>query len=240
MRNSFLSADVPTPTYLCLLLMRRVVLLGYISIATVSGGVSVAGELLGIGNGVVDPRRDTSNFTLEGAVTCPTVTVGAGVFAGNANQWGNIDVPYNSATGGGTNVGGIAGITIPFGGSLDDYCRDHAKMRKKRTLLELQLDERKVALNRLQQCAWVQKYFPRYRSYINYPEFQPFKDCPPEDSRTLADGVTPQTGPPPAQSPGSNTPNGGKKQDLPLGKEAEPPNLDLRPTQSPVLVQPVR
>jgi hypothetical protein len=221
--------------------MRRVFLLGYISIVTVSGGVSVAGELLGVDSGVNDPRRDASDFTLEGAVTCPTVTVGAGVFAGNANQWGNIEVPYNSATGGGTNVGGVAGITIPFGGSLAEYCRDHAKMRTRRALLELQLDERKVALNRLQQCVWVQKYFPSYASYINYPEFQPFKDCPPENSRILAEGVTPQTGPSPAQPPGANTPNGGKKkQDLPLGKDAEPPILDLRPTQSPVLVQPVR
>lgn len=232
MKTFIASIQVWITTYMSLPLVQYFFLPGFTSAAVMSSGASFAGGLLGNGTAVIDPRRDASAYTLENSVVCPTITVGAGIFAGNGNQWGNNDIPYNSASGGGSNLGGVAGITIPLGGSLTEYCRSHAKMRSAITKLELGLSERKVAINFLEQCFWVQSYFPGYskEEFRDFPQFKIFQSCPSERSRNLAAGVpldatTQQKEDKPVTTPPKNNA---------LGKA---PILELRPPASASPVQ---
>lgn len=228
--NYLISAAMSFPPVKSLLLP------GFISLAMITSGTSVAGELLGSGTGVIDPRRDSSTYTLESSVVCPNITVGGGIFAGNGNQWGNNDIPYNSASGGGSNIGGVAGITIPLGGSLADYCRNHAKMRSAITKLELELSERKVALNFLEQCVWVQTYFPGYNKeeFRYIPQFKMFQSCPNEKSRDLAEGVRLDES---TNEKGNVKPTRPTKQN-PLPPRA--PSIELRSPANPSPVQLIR
>ena len=147
-------------------------------LALLSSGVGTTAEVpFGSGTGALDSKGNISSYTLQNGVVCPVITFGAGTFAGNGNQWGNNDFPpFYSVNGGGTNFGGIAGVQIPLGGVLGEYCRKEALIQMNRSKLEFLISERNAAITYLDQCHWVQTYFPKFREYSD--KFKAFLDCP--------------------------------------------------------------
>jgi hypothetical protein len=229
---------IPTPTCLNSLSVKRSLLLGCIAATILTSGVSSASDVgLGAGIGGIDARGvDPSTYGLQESIVCPVITVGAGVFAGNGNQWGNQDfMPYNSANAGGSNVGGIAGITMPLGGSLARYCRKQAEMQITRTRLSLLSDERVAAVNFLIQCDWLQTYYPKYKEELDKQAGDPsraslafnlFKECPDPLLRVSGRIGSRESD----ASPGKNTLGSTSKERQPV----EPPSVIKPPLTTPL------
>jgi hypothetical protein len=201
-------------------------------LALLSSGVGTASEVpFGSGTGALDPRGgNVSSYTLQNSIVCPVITFGAGTFAGNGNQWGNNNFPpFYSANGGGTNFGGIAGVQIPLGGSLSEYCRKQALIQMNRSKLEFLISERNAAITYLDQCHWVQTYFPRYREYSD--KFKPFLGCP-DANATMTREIPIQEG---QKAHGARPPNL-----LPQSAERQmtrPPTFQLEPSSRSTPVQ---
>ena len=150
---------------------------------------------LGAGLNALDPSVDASpTYQMQESIICPTTSIGVGVFAGNGNQWGNNNfAPYNSNNAGATNAGGIAGIRIPLGGPLAEYCRKQAELQLRRSEANMLIQVRNNALQFLAQCDWMEQYYPGFRweqtnissnaSRKREPAFELFQKCPDQSTR---------------------------------------------------------
>jgi hypothetical protein len=82
--------------------------------------------------GAISPNisSGTSNFGIETGVICPGTTLNVLGFGGNVNAWGDRHyAPYEASSAGTGNYGIAAGISIPLGGSLMEYCKKYTKER---------------------------------------------------------------------------------------------------------------
>ena len=71
---------------------------------------------------------DTSRYTLDTGVICPTSSINVTGYGGNINGWAdNHYSPYTSTSGGLGNYGVAMGLNIPLGGNLGDFCENYAK-----------------------------------------------------------------------------------------------------------------
>ena len=57
---------------------------------------------------------------------CPTPNIRVGGFAGNANDWANVDGPIPWSSSGLGSYGIATSLSIPLGGQLSDYCKKYA------------------------------------------------------------------------------------------------------------------
>jgi len=173
--------------------MKKFYLLRYIGLILLTAYPGFADTTLGTGINSLDPKSGAPvNYQLEGSINCPVATFGTGVFVGNGTQWGNNDfAPFNSYNAGGANIGGLAGITIPLGGSLAQYCRKQAETQLERQVL-LRLNERRsAAIYFLAQCEWIRIYYPGSKTLPidsnakekNNNPFELFRECPIEEAR---------------------------------------------------------
>ncbi len=72
----------------------------------------------------------TSSFGIENGVNCPGTTLNVLGFGGNVNAWGDRHyAPYESSSASTGNYGIAAGISIPLGGPLMEYCTPYTKER---------------------------------------------------------------------------------------------------------------
>jgi hypothetical protein len=93
----------------------------------------------------------TSNFTIETGVQCPTTTLNLTGFGGNLNAWGDTHYsPHQSLSAGVGNYGIAAGVSIPLGRALIDFCKKYAngRLEFQKTLLQNQLMNSQFALFR--------------------------------------------------------------------------------------------
>lgn len=157
---------------------------------------------LGTGINALDPRVDSPIYQMQESIICPTTSIGVGVFAGNGNQWGNNNfAPYNSNNAGATNAGGIAGIRIPLGGPLAEFCRKQAELQIRRSEANMLIQIRNNALQFLAQCDWMEQYYPGFRweqtntssdaSRKQEPAFELFQKCPDKGTR-IAGSIQPE------------------------------------------------
>lgn len=176
-------------------LMNKFNLLRCIGLTLLTACPSYANTTLGTGVNALDPKSNAPvNYQLEGSINCPVATFGTGVFAGNGNQWGNNDfAPFYSYNAGGVNVGGLAGISIPLGGSLAQYCRKQAERQIERQKLLSIIERRNAAVSFLALCEWIRLYYPGYRKLpkvsstteIKKP-FELFAECPDPETRIVS------------------------------------------------------
>ena len=175
--------------------MNKFNLLRCIGLTLLTACPSFANTTLGTGINALDPKSNAPvNYQLEGSIVCPVATFGTGVFAGNGNQWGNNDfAPFYSYNGGGVNVGGLAGISIPLGGSLAQYCRKQAERQIERQKLLSIIERRNAAVSFLALCEWIGRYYPRYREWPiisstmekSKNPFELFAECPSPEIRVV-------------------------------------------------------
>jgi len=178
--------------------------LGYLALAMLLARSSSAQDLpLGTGVTGLDPSiEQVPLYQLQEGISCPTTTIGFGVFAGNGNQWGNHNfAPYNSNNAGGTNAGGIAGIKIPLGGPLAEYCRKQADKQLRRSEANLLTQTRNNALLFLAQCNWMEKHYAGFRQKQTNASsnenrkigsaFELFQECPGQSTR-IAGYISPE------------------------------------------------
>jgi|694.fasta_scaffold88096_4 hypothetical protein len=199
-KQSLLFADSTMSISICspLIPRKKSFLLGCLAFIMLLSRSSSAQNLpLGTGINALDPRVDSPTYQMQESIHCPTTSIGFGVFAGNGNQWGNNNfAPYNSNNAGGTNAGGIAGIRIPLGGPLAEYCRKQAELQLRRSEGNMLIQIRNNALQFLAQCDWMEQYYPGFRwkqtntssnaSRTREPAFELFQKCP--DKRTRIAG----------------------------------------------------
>jgi hypothetical protein len=188
-------ATMTTPVYPNSRPMNKFNLLRCIGLTLLTACPSFADTTLGTGINALDPKSNAPvNYQLENSINCPVATFGTGVFAGNGNQWGNNDfAPFNSYNAGGVNVGGLAGISIPLGGSLAQYCRKQAEMQIERAKLLSINERRNAAVSFLALCEWIRLYYPRYRELLvsstmekNKNPFELFAECPGPEVRIVS------------------------------------------------------
>ena len=196
-KQSLLFADSTMSISICspLIPRKKSFLLGCLAFIMLLTRSSSAQNLpLGSGINALDPRADSPTYQMQENIICPTTSIGVGVFAGNGNQWGNNNfAPYNSNNAGGTNAGGIAGIRIPLGGPLAEYCRKQAELQLRRSEANMLIQVRNNALQFLAQCDWMEQYYPGFRweqtntssnaSRKREPAFELFQKCPDESTR---------------------------------------------------------
>ena len=174
--------------------MNKFNLLRCIGLTLLTACPSFAETTLVTGINALDPKSNAPvNYQLENSINCPVATFGTGVFAGNGNQWGNNDfAPFNSYNAGGVNVGGLAGISIPLGGSLAQYCRKQAEMHIERAKLLSINERRNAAVSFLALCEWIRLYYPLYQNDLqkvsstmekNKNPFELFAECPKPETR---------------------------------------------------------
>jgi len=71
----------------------------------------------------------TTNYKIQGDLECPTPNIRVGGFAGNANDWANVDGPIPWSSSGLGSHGIAASLSIPLGGQLGEYCKKYAMER---------------------------------------------------------------------------------------------------------------
>ena len=70
-----------------------------------------------------------TNYKIQGDLECPTPNIRVGGFAGNANDWANVDGPIPWSSSGLGSHGIAASLSIPLGGQLGEYCKKYAMER---------------------------------------------------------------------------------------------------------------
>lgn len=73
-----------------------------------------------------DALYTTPTYQIQGDLTCPAPSIRVGGFAGNANDWANVDGPIPWSSSGLGSHGINASLSIPLGGQLGDYCKKYA------------------------------------------------------------------------------------------------------------------
>ena len=71
----------------------------------------------------------TTNYKIQADLECPTPNIRVGGFAGNANDWANVDGPIPWSSSGLGSHGIAASLSIPLGGQLGEYCKKYAMER---------------------------------------------------------------------------------------------------------------
>lgn len=72
---------------------------------------------------------NTPSYQIQGDLECPTASIRVGGFAGNANDWANVDGPIPWSSSGLGSHGVNASLSIPLGGQLGEYCKKYAMER---------------------------------------------------------------------------------------------------------------
>jgi len=76
-----------------------------------------------------DGLYNTPSYKIQGDLECPTPSIRVGGFAGNANDWANVDGPIPWSSSGLGSHGVNASLSIPLGGQLGEYCKKYAMER---------------------------------------------------------------------------------------------------------------
>jgi len=123
-------------------------------------------------------------FQLDSSVDCPTPTLRLGAFGGAGNDWANANNsqnPYATSYSGINNYGLSAGISIPFGSSLSDFCKEYAKSKSEFERLRTENFRRDAQLSLLQQCFWLKSQGFLIPNNFDLPEFSSLKVCKSKD-----------------------------------------------------------
>ena len=125
------------------------------------------------------------NYQLDANTFCPTPSFSLGAFGGYGNDWANAKAntdsefaPYaNSSTGIG-NYGVAAGLRVPFGHGLSEFCRDYAKAKADFEKTRAENNRRNSALSLVQQCDWMRRFSidPMSKAF-DAEEFSSLKPC---------------------------------------------------------------
>lgn len=123
----------------------------------------------------------SSNFNIESGMQCPVTTFYVAGFGGNLNTWADAYYSQRQSVSAGTgNYGIAAGLSIPLGRDLSDFCKKYAKARidLQKSQLQDQLINSQFALYK--HC----QYFRNYGYDLTEKAFTDpssplsvFKDC---------------------------------------------------------------
>lgn len=108
---------------------------------------------------------DSQEYRIDAASTCPVASFSIGGYGGEGNTWGQAysggnrrDNPYLSAYNGLGNYGMAAGLRIPFGGKLSEFCKEYAKAKADFQKVRVINKERDSQMLLIQQCDFLIKY----------------------------------------------------------------------------------
>lgn len=99
--------------------------------------------------------QNQSEYELDTGVTCPTPSFSIVGFSGNASDYVRPSMLDNSSNSGLDNYGIAAGITIPLGGTLADYCSDFAALRTSDLLKRIEIIESRFQSQLVKQCYYL-------------------------------------------------------------------------------------
>lgn len=117
-------------------------------------------------------------FQIDSSVTCPTPSIGAGGFIGDASGWGERRPEYDLTRGGNTNYGLAVLAKFPLGGSLGAYCREYAKKKLENTQLINEVNLRNSQLSLLAACEWTQRMnFKHLKELVKDSRFSSLAAC---------------------------------------------------------------
>jgi hypothetical protein len=124
------------------------------------------------------------SFQLDSSVDCPTSSLRLGAFGGAGNDWANANNsqnPYATSSSGINNYGLSASISIPFGSSLSEFCKEYAKSKSEFERLRTENFRRDAQLSLLQQCFWLKSQGFLIPNNFDLPEFSSLKVCKSKD-----------------------------------------------------------
>lgn len=95
------------------------------------------------------------NYQIDASLQCPSTSVSVGGFGGNGNDWAYNVQPYGASSSSINNYGIAAGIRIPLGGYLSDFCKDYARQKSEFVRITTENYRRNSFLANLEQCRWL-------------------------------------------------------------------------------------
>jgi hypothetical protein len=95
------------------------------------------------------------NYQIDASLQCPATSVSVGGFGGNGNDWAYNVQPYGASSSSINNYGIAAGIRIPLGGYLKDFCKDYARQKSEFVRITTENYRRNSFLANLEQCRWL-------------------------------------------------------------------------------------
>jgi len=124
---------------------------------------------------VPDLGNGTQDYRIDATSECPVPSIAITGYGGEGNNsaeaytGGNRrDNPYGSASTGVTNYGIAAGLRIPIGGRLSEFCKDYAKAKADFQRTRAINKERDSQMLLIQQC----DFLVRYNWDLNNPGFE--------------------------------------------------------------------
>jgi hypothetical protein len=123
-------------------------------------------------------------FGIDSTTNCPTPSFSVGGFGGYGNDWANANTrnqeftPYTTSSTGVGNYGIAAGLRIPFGHGLSEFCKEYAKAKADFEKTRAENNRRNAALVLVTQCDWLRRYsFNLDSSAFDQEEFSSLKPC---------------------------------------------------------------
>lgn len=107
----------------------------------------------------VNSAPANSSYTIDNNITCPSATFSISAFGADAFNRTKL-LPDQTNFGGSGNYGASVGVSIPIGGSLDEFCRDLAILRTDYERNRVQAQQLKTYAEIAVACAQLAKFFP--------------------------------------------------------------------------------
>lgn len=151
-----------------------------------------------------------NTYGVEAGVNCPSPRLSIGGFVGTGNDRASINDPYALSTSNINQYGVAAGISVPFGTSLGQFCEEYATGRLELQKIENENSRRNAQLVLITQCYWLKTngfLSENAEQFEKTPEFSSLSVCSKIDlTRGSASVVNPLTEPPKADTPPPSKP----------------------------------
>ena len=96
-------------------------------------------------------------YQIGDPVGCPSPSFSIGGFLGTGNDRASINDPYALSTSNINQYGVAAGISVPFGSSLGQFCEEFASGRLERQKIENENGRRNAQIVLITQCYWLKQ-----------------------------------------------------------------------------------
>jgi hypothetical protein len=152
------------------------------------------------------PAASDNEYGIDTSMTCPSPRFTIGGFVGTGNDRATINDPYALSTSNINQYGIAAGISVPFGTSLGQFCEEYATGRLELQRIQNENSLRNAQLVLISQCYWLKTngfLSENKEQFEKTPEFSSLSVCSKIDlKRGTASVVNPLTeGPPKADTP---------------------------------------
>jgi hypothetical protein len=119
---------------------------------------------------------DSPVFSPDVGINCPTPSLTVAGYGSNADNWANYPESADARSGIG-NFGVVAGVSVPFGGSLSRYCKDYAAGLLRRQEADAVSRRINNQVGLVNSCIALKDRVDFSNAAFDTPEFESLRDC---------------------------------------------------------------